>query len=55
MSTLLLKVSLIGVGTVLRLERDNIWKQRNEHPTVGGVSNTSRNGAPSRKGCVANG
>ena len=33
----------------------NIWKQRNERPSVGGVSIRSRNGAPSRKGCVVNG
>ena len=31
-----------------------IWKQRNGHPHVGGVFIRSRNGAPSRKGCVAN-
>ena len=33
----------------------NIWKQRIERPTVEGVSTRSRNGAPSRKGCVASG
>ena len=33
----------------------NIWKQRSERPIVGGVSIRSRNGAPSRKGCVVNG
>ena len=33
----------------------SIWKKRNESPTVGGVSIRSRNGAPSRKGCVVNG
>ena len=33
----------------------NIWKMRNERPNVGGVSIRSRNGAPSRKGCVVNG
>ena len=33
----------------------NIWKKRNEHPKVGGVSIRSRNGAPSRKGCMVNG
>ena len=33
----------------------NAWKQRNERPTVGGVSLRSRNGAPSRKWCVVNG
>ena len=33
----------------------NIWKQRNERPIVGGGSIRSRNGAPSRKGCVVNG
>ena len=32
-----------------------IWKKRNERPSVGGVSIRSRNGAPSRKGCVVNG
>ena len=31
------------------------WKKRNERPNVGGVSIRSRNGAPSRKGCVING
>ena len=30
-------------------------KKRNERPNVGGVSIRSRNGAPSRKGCVVNG
>ena len=30
-------------------------KKRNERPNVGGVSVRSRNGAPSRKGCVVNG
>ena len=33
----------------------NIWKKRNECPDVGVVSIRSRNGAPSRKGCVVNG
>ena len=32
-----------------------IWKQRNERPIVGNVSIRSRNGAPSRNGCVVNG
>ena len=33
----------------------NLWKKRNERRNVGGVSIRSRNGAPSRKGCVVNG
>ena len=33
----------------------HIWKQRNERPIAGVVSIRSRNGAPSRKGCVING
>ena len=33
----------------------NIRKRRNERPDVGGVSTRSRNGGPSRKGCVVNG
>ena len=33
----------------------SMWKKRNERPNVGGVSTRSRNGAPSRKGCVVNG
>ena len=33
----------------------NIWKKHNERPNVGGVYIRSRNGAPSRKGCVVNG
>ena len=33
----------------------SIWKKRNECRNVGGVSTRSRNGAPSRKGCVVNG
>ena len=34
----------------------DIWKQRNARPSaVEGVSSRSRNGAPSRKGCVVNG
>ena len=32
-----------------------VWKKRNEYLAVGGVSVRSRNGAPSRKGCVVNG
>ena len=32
----------------------SIWKKRNERPDAGGVSIKSRNGAPSRKGCVVN-
>ena len=31
----------------------NIWKKRNERPNFGGVSIRSKNGAPSRKGCVS--
>ena len=33
----------------------NIRMKCNERPNVGGVSTRSRNGAPSRKGCVVNG
>ena len=33
----------------------NIWKKRDERANVGGVSIRSRNGTPSRKGCVVNG
>ena len=33
----------------------NIWKKRNKRLNVGGVTTRSRNGAPSRKGCVVNG
>ena len=33
----------------------DISKKGNESPNVGGVSIRSRNGAPSRKGCVVNG
>ena len=33
----------------------NIWGKRHERPNVGGISIRSRNGAPSRKGCVVNG
>ena len=33
----------------------SIWKKRNERPNIEGVSIRSRNGAPSRKGCVVNG
>ena len=32
-----------------------VWKKRNARPNVGGVSNRSRNGVPSRQGCVVNG
>ena len=32
-----------------------VWKKRNEYLVVGGVSVRSRNGDPSRKGCVVNG
>ena len=33
----------------------DIWKKRTERPNIGGVSTRSRNGAPSRKGCVVSG
>ena len=33
----------------------SVWRKRNERRNVGGVSVRSRNGAPSRKGCVVNG
>ena len=33
----------------------SIWKRRDEHLNVGHISIRSRNGAPSRKGCVVNG
>ena len=33
----------------------DIWEQSNERPTVGGVSITSRSGAPSRKVRVVHG
>ena len=32
-----------------------MWKKRNERPNAGGVSISSRSGAPSRKRCVVNG
>ena len=32
----------------------NIWKKCSERPNIGDVSSRSRNGAPSRKGCVVN-
>ena len=32
----------------------NMWKQRNERPTVGSASLRRRNSAPSRSGCVVN-
>ena len=33
----------------------NTWRKRNERPHVRNTSIRSRNGAPSRKGCVVNG
>ena len=33
----------------------SIWRKRDERPNVGSVSTRSRDGAPSRKGCVVNG
>ena len=33
----------------------NMWKRRYEPPNNGGVSTRSKNGAPSRKGCVVSG
>ena len=33
----------------------NVWEEPIERPNVGGVSIGSRDGAPSRKGCVVNG
>ena len=36
-------------------KKQNKEKKRIERPNVGGVSIRSRNGAPSRKGCVVNG
>ena len=51
----MLEASLsLGVGTVLRLYITN-GKKTHERPNAGGVSRIrSRNGAPSRKGCVVN-
>ena len=43
-------------GVIIKKKQCNVRKQRIECPTaVGGVSNRSRNGAPSRKRCVVNG
>ena len=36
-----------------KLLRNIIWKKCHERPNVEGVSIRSRNGAPSRKGCVS--
>ena len=47
-----------GTGRGFRISKRflcNIWKKRSECPNVGGFSTRSRNGAPSRKGCVVNG
>ena len=33
----------------------NIWEKRDERPNIGDVSIGSKNGVPSRKGCVVNG
>ena len=48
-----------GRGMIGKKDVCNIWKKRYEPRNVGGVSimsrNGSRNGAPSRKGCVVNG
>ena len=33
----------------------SVWKKRSEYLAIGGVSLISRNGAPSRMGCVVNG
>ena len=41
--------------TICRMFLRSVWKERNEYLVVGGVSVRSRNGAPSRKGCVVNG
>ena len=40
-------------GKTRKKHRCTIWIQRNERPTVGGVSIRSRNSVPSRKECVA--
>ena len=63
----MLEVSLLGVGTVLDLDK-GAWSMvqpliqaTNEYPlpppskNVGGVSIRSRSGAPCRKGCATNG
>ena len=44
-----------GIRKISKKFLCNIWKKRNERPNVGGVSSRSRNGAPSRKGCMGNG
>ena len=55
----MLEVSLLEVGVVIRLQRflcnTKYMGKRNERLYGGGVSVRSRNGAPSRKGCVING
>ena len=43
------------VGRIRKEFLCNIWKKPNERPNVGDVFIRSRNGAPSRKGCVVNG
>ena len=55
--------TLVGSGFLssppsLRISKQflcHTWKKHYERPNVGGVSIRSRNGAPSRKGCVVNG
>ena len=44
-----------GVDRISKQFLCSTWKKRNERPNVGGVSIRSRNGDPSRKGCVVNG
>ena len=41
--------------TISEIFPRNMRKQRNERPIIGGVSIRSRNGSPSRKGCVVSG
>ena len=40
-------------GKISKNFPSGIWKRRNERPNIGAIR--SRNGAPSRKGCVVNG
>ena len=41
-----------GAGVRGSILVSGIWEERTERPNIGGISIGSRNGAPSRKGCL---
>ena len=50
--TIAIKTAKQEGGKSSKKSKCNTCKKRNDRPNVGGVSIRSRNGAPSRKGCM---